>query len=315
MTAGLLHKSAGQSISLIQHQILLEKAVGYPAASARGSAMKVVLFCGGYGMRMRDGINDLPKPMAMVGARPLIWHVMRYYAHFGHSEFILAMGYGSRHITQFFLDYRETDSNDFVLQGSDVVHLSTDIADWKITFVNTGLETPIGERLRRVAPHIGDDEMFLANYADVLTDLPLDDMVERFRASDALAALLAVPPQSSFHVVDSDDEDRVTDIHTVATLKLRENGGYFAFRREILDEIEPGVDLVGDTLTRLARSRQVIAYPYDGFWMPADTVKERAVLDGLALEGHSPWEVWRERDSTLSGGTVANGRAKPLSGR
>lgn len=277
--------------------------------------MKVVLFCGGYGMRMRDGVKDVPKPMAMVGARPLIWHVMRYYAHFGHTEFILAMGYGSQHITKFFLEYRETDSNDFVLHGDDVTPLKTDIADWKITFVNTGLETPIGERLRRVGPHLEDDEMFLANYADVLTDLPLNDMIERFRASDALAALLAVPPQSAFHVVESDSDDRVTDIHTVGSLNVRENGGYFAFRRQILDEIKPGADLVGDTLTQLARSRQVIAHSYDGFWMPADTVKELAVLEGLAAHGHSPWEVWRKSAVLLPPGADAAAHLEPLSGR
>lgn len=135
-------------------------------------------------MRMREGLEDLPKPMAMVGDRPLIWHVMRYYAHFGHTEFILCMGYGARHITRYFLDYEETRSNDFVIEAGEVRPLATDIADWKITFCNTGLDTAIGERLRRVTSFIQDDEMFLANYADVLTDLPLDQMIERFVASD-----------------------------------------------------------------------------------------------------------------------------------
>ena len=254
--------------------------------------MKVVLFCGGYGMRMRDGGADIPKPMAMVGDRPLLWHVMRYYAHFGHKEFILAMGYGAAQISTYFLDYDETHSNDFVIDAGRVRPLSTDIADWKITFVHTGIDTPIGERLRRVIPHLGDDEFFLANYADVLTDAPLDDIVDAFTASDALAGLLAVPPQSAFHVVDVDRERRVNAIHSVATMDIRENGGYFVLRRELLDHLEPGKDLVGDTLTALARQGRVIAYPYDGFWMPADTVKERVVLDDLAKAGASPWALW-----------------------
>lgn len=138
--------------------------------------------CGGFGMRMRDGVEDLPKPMAMVGNRPLIWHVMRYYAHFGHKEFILAMGYGARHISRYFAEYDETHSNDFVIEGGKVTPLTTDVADWKITFVHTGIETPIGERLRRVADHLGDDEYFMANYADVLTDAPLDKIIDRFRS-------------------------------------------------------------------------------------------------------------------------------------
>jgi glucose-1-phosphate cytidylyltransferase len=254
--------------------------------------MKVVLFCGGYGMRMRDGVEDVPKPMAMVGDRPLIWHVMRYYAHFGHTEFILCMGYGARHITRYFLDYEETRSNDFVIEAGTVTPLCTDIADWKITFCNTGLNTPIGERLRRVAPHIGDDEMFLANYADVLTDAPLDAIVEEFTSSGAAASLLAVPPQSSFHVVRTGDNHRVDTIESVDRLPLRENGGYFVFRREVLDRLEPDTDLVGNTLTVLAGEGKVMGYPHDGFWLPADTVKERVELDRIAMLHPAPWEVW-----------------------
>jgi hypothetical protein len=153
--------------------------------------MKVVLFCGGYGMRMRDGVSDLPKPMHPVGPRPLIWHVMRYYAHFGHTDFVLCLGYGAHHIKDFFLNYSETASNDFVLRGGDVELLGSDIQDWTITFVHTGLDSPIGERLRRVRRHVADEEMFLANYADALTDAPLDRMVEQFRASDAVGPLPA----------------------------------------------------------------------------------------------------------------------------
>lgn len=262
--------------------------------------MKVVLFCGGYGMRMREGVEDVPKPMAIVGDRPLIWHVMRYYAHFGHKEFILCMGYGARHITRYFLDYEETRSNDFVLDAGEVHPFSTDIADWKITFCNTGLNTPIGERLRQVTSHLGQDPMFLANYADVLTDAPLDRIVDRFATSDALASLLAVPPQSSFHVVHSGPDDVITRIESVANLPLRENGGYFVFRRELLGHLDHGADLVGDTLTALAAKGKVICYPYDGFWLPADTVKERVMLDRVATVHPAPWEVWRQQPDSAS---------------
>lgn len=281
--------------------------------------MKVVLFCGGYGMRMRDGVDDIPKPMAMVGDRPLIWHVMRYYAHFGHREFILAMGYGARHISRYFLEYEEMHSNDFVIDCGRATPLTTDISDWRITFVHTGIETPIGERLRRVRDHLGADEFFLANYADVLTDAPLDRVVARLQSSDALVSLLAVPPQSAFHVVDTDAHDTVTGIHSVATMNVRENGGYFVMRREMLDHLEPGKDLVADTLTALAHQGKVLAYPYDGFWMPADTVKERVVLDRLAHSGEAPWEIWRHCREALeptgaSDPAVAD-VVEPLSGR
>ena len=169
--------------------------------------MKVVLFCGGYGMRMRDGPpTTCPSRWRRSGPRPLIWHVMRYYAHFGHKEFVLCLGYGAHHIKDYFLDYDETASNDFVLGGGKVELLGTDIADWTITFVHTGLESPIGERLRRVREHVEGEEMFLANYADVLTDAPLrrhDRPVRGERRRRARS--MAVPPQSAFHCVDVGD--------------------------------------------------------------------------------------------------------------
>src|SRR5215467_10132419 len=179
-----------------------------------GLQMKVVLFCGGLGMRMRDGVNTGPKPMAMIGERPLLWHVMRYYAHFGHTEFVLCLGYGASYVKDFFLNYDETRSNDFVLEkGATEVRLfSTDISEWRITFVDTGLNSPIGERLRRVRRFVEDEPMFMANYADVLTNAELPDMIERFEASDAVAGLLAVPPQSSHHVVDIGEDYLITQV-------------------------------------------------------------------------------------------------------
>ena len=132
--------------------------------------MKVVLFCGGLGMRMRADNQSLPKPMMPIGSRPVLWHIMRYFAHFGHTEFILCLGHGAAAVKDYFLDYRETTSNDFVLKNGQVELLSTDISDWSISFVQTGIDSPIGERLRRVRDHLDGDEVFLANYADVLTD-------------------------------------------------------------------------------------------------------------------------------------------------
>lgn len=257
--------------------------------------MKVVLFCGGYGMRMRDGMSDLPKPMTPLGDRPLLWHVMRYYAHYGHKEFILCLGFGARHIKDYFLTYRETTSNDFVMRGDSqsVEVLSQDIHDWTITFVDTGRGTSIGERLRRVAGFLGDDEMFLANYADVLTDAPLDAVIGDFQNSpEALATLLAVHPQSAFHVVDLEDGDYVTKIHQVSDLPMRENGGYFVFRRELVDHIAPDEDLVGDVLARLSEQGKVKAFRHDGFWQPADTLKEHAMLEQMYVEGRRPWAPW-----------------------
>ncbi len=256
--------------------------------------MKVVLFCGGYGMRMRDGVSDLPKPMHPVGPRPLIWHVMRYYAHFGHTDFVLCLGYGAQHIKDFFLTYSETASNDFVLRGGDVHLLGSDISDWTITFVHTGLDSPIGERLRRVRQHVAGEEMFLANYADVLTDLPLDRMVDKFRRSDAVGALLAVPPQSAFHCVDVGEDDRVAGITTLQEMPLWENGGYFVLRPEIFDYLPTNGDLIMDACRPLAKEGRLLAYRHQGFWQPADTVKERHALEAAYQRGSRPWMLWEQ---------------------
>ena len=256
--------------------------------------MKVVLFCGGLGMRMRDGVTTGPKPMALVGERPLLWHVMRYYAHFGHTDFVLCLGYGASAVKDFFLNYDETRSNDFVLErgAHDLKLFKTDISDWRITFVDTGLNSPIGERLRRVRHLLSDEPMFMANYADVLTDAPLPDMIERFTTSEAVASLLAVPPQSSHHAVDIADDGLIVGVTPMRDLRHWENGGYFIFRPEIFDQLNEDEDLVEDALVRLVRRGRVIAYPYKGYWSPADTVKERVQLDERYHRADCPWMIW-----------------------
>jgi glucose-1-phosphate cytidylyltransferase len=269
--------------------------------------MKVVLFCGGLGMRMRDGVTNAPKPMAMIGDRPLLWHVMRYYAHYGHTDFVLCLGYGASAVKDFFLHYDETRSNDFVLEnGAQNIKLfKTDIADWRITFVDTGLHSEIGERLRRVRRFVDGEEMFLANYADVFTDAPLPDMISQLRASDAIVSLLAVPPQSSHHVVDVDENGMITQVVPVRDLRQWENGGYFVLRPEIFDHLNEGEDLVEDVFVRLVRQRRVLGYTHKGYWSPADTVKERAQLEDMYNQGYCPWMIWDPERSAVPKGVTA----------
>lgn len=269
--------------------------------------MKVVLFCGGLGMRMRSGPESVPKPMMPIGSRPVLWHVMRYYAHFGHTEFILCLGFGARAVKDFFLDYRETHSNDFVLSegGEQIELLSSDIGDWRITFVDTGMDTAIGERLRRVRQYLDGDEVFLANYGDVLTDAPMDEIVADFLATDAVGSLLAVDPQDSFHVVKIDPDGMVTGIEPVADMEMRINGGYFVLRQGIFDYLGEGEDLVMDACVRAARDGKFRAVRHDGFWAPMDTLKERSKLEDLYRTGRSPWAVWDHRQ-------IGGGRRIPV---
>lgn len=256
--------------------------------------MKVVLFCGGLGMRIRADNQSAPKPMTPVGDRPILWHIMRWYAHHGHTEFILALGHGANAVKDYFLNYRETASNDFVLTdgGRKIDLLETDISDWKITFVETGLNTAIGERLRRVRPYLEGDEVFLANYGDGVSDAPMNDYIESL-PEDHVGSLLAVPPQDSFHVVGFGGDGGMNGIQAVADMDMWINGGFFVLRQGIFDYLEPGEDLVMDACIKAAADGKFTANKYDGFWACMDTLKERAYLEELHASGKAPWEVWR----------------------
>lgn len=269
--------------------------------------MKVVLFCGGLGLRMRVGDDPRPKPMMTIGDRPVLWHIMRYYAHFGHTEFILCLGYGAQVVKDYFLHYEETTSNDFVLSegGRSIDMIGTDITGWTITFVDTGMSTEIGERLRRVRKYLGDDEFFLAHYGDVLTDAPMNDVIATFQASDAVGSLMTIRPPASFHVVhlsDSLDEgpQLISGFQPATDLPLRINGGFFVFRQGIFDYLGKDEDLVADACEKAAHDGKLLAIPYDGFWRPMDTLKERADLEELHRSGAAPWMVWRTRDEPLA---------------
>jgi glucose-1-phosphate cytidylyltransferase len=261
--------------------------------------MKVVLFCGGLGMRMREGTSSAPKPMSMIGDRPLLWHVMRYYAHFGHQDFVLCLGYGAAAVKEYFLHYDETQSNDFTLVGGAhaVTMHRTDITDWTITFIDTGLKSTIGERLMRVREHVADEEVFLANYADTLTDAPLNDLVATFERSTAVASVLAVPPVSTHHVVEIGADGLVTGVRDVQELMQWENGGYFILRQGIFDALRQGEDMVPQAFHRLITQNQLLAQRHTGFWRAADTFKDRVELEEMFQSQNAPWMVWNTQHS------------------
>lgn len=256
--------------------------------------MKVVLFCGGLGLRMREAGEHLPKPMVPVGTRPILWHVMKYFAHFGHTDFILCLGHKAEVIKSYFLNYDETLSNDFVLNGGgrDVELLSSDTHDWTITFVDTGLRAKVGERLKAVQPYLEGEEMFLANYGDVLTDAPLPTMIDGLAESGKVASMLCTSPNYTFHVVSLDESETVRGIEDVTKAGLWINGGYFVLRQRVFDYIEPGEDLVVEPFQRLIADEELLAYRHTGFWAPMDTLKDKTVLEDLLESGEAPWRVW-----------------------
>jgi glucose-1-phosphate cytidylyltransferase len=256
--------------------------------------MKVVLFCGGLGMRMREYSEALPKPMVPVGYRPILWHVMRYYAHYGHTDFILCLGYRGDTIKKYFLEYDECVSNDFVLSqgGKGIELLNSDIQDWRITFVDTGLTSNIGQRLKAVQKHLAGEEIFLANYTDCLSDVDLSAVVDTLRRTDGVACFLSVRPNATFHLVEADRDGRVRQIDHIRRTAARINGGFFVFRREIFDYFQDGEELVEGPFHRLIAAGKLLTYQHDGYWACMDTFKEKQELDDIIARGAPPWAVW-----------------------
>jgi len=256
--------------------------------------MKVVLFCGGAGLRLRGYADDVPKPMVQIGTRPILWHLMKYYAHFGHKDFILCLGHKGNSIKDYFLNYDESVSNDFVWsQGGKKVHLlNRDIDDWTITFVETGANATIGERLKAVESFLDGEEMFLANYGDGVSDVPLPAMLETFRQRNAVASLLLVQPTASFDIVNAGPGGTVTEISALNRTDIWINGGFFALRNEIFRYIHLGDELVREPFQRLIEKQALLAYKYTGFWQCMDTFKDKQRLEELN-QGVAPWKVWQ----------------------
>lgn len=257
--------------------------------------MKVVLFCGGFGTRLRDYSDRLPKPLVEVGNRPIMWNLMMYYAHHGHRDFVLCLGYRGDLIKQFFLDYDDCLSTDFelILGSKKAVKLQgPDISDWRISFRDTGLHNNIGQRLLAAKPEVENEEMFLANYSDALSNLPLNDVIEEFRASDAVATFVSVRPSNSLSKIKHDADGRVTEIAYLSESVLI-NGGFFVLRPEIFDYMKPGEEFVEEPFQRLIDAGKLNTYHYEGFWCAMDTFKDKKKFDDMYETGNCPWEVWK----------------------
>jgi len=244
---------------------------------------------------LRDYADHIPKPMVPIGYRPILWHVMKYFAHFGHRDFILCLGYRGDLIKQYFLDYNECLSNDFVFSsgGKSLKLANNDIHDWTITFADTGVRSNIGQRLLAVEQYVADEEVFLANYTDGLTDLDLASYLAYARQRDKIATFLSVKPNLSYHVAQTNDEGLVTSISELTQSGIRINAGLFVLKRDIFRYVLPGEELVIEPFRRLIGDRELAAYEYNGFFAAMDTFKDKQQLDDLYEGGQPPWEVWR----------------------
>jgi glucose-1-phosphate cytidylyltransferase len=262
--------------------------------------MKVVLFCGGQGMRMREYSESIPKPMVPIGYRPIMWHLMKYYAYYGHKDFIVCLGYKADVIKEYFLNYNECLSNDFVLTngGEEVELLSHDLRDWTITFVDTGLHANIGQRLVAVKKYLEGEEVFMANYADGLADVPLSMYLKHFSRHDKVASFLSVKPTYTSHIISTDEEGLVESIHPIIDSRMWINGGFFIFKQDIFRYISGGEELVEQPFQRLISEQQLMTYKHEGFWACMDTFKEKQTLEEIYSRGEAPWEVWCDSETS-----------------
>lgn len=253
--------------------------------------MKVVLFCGGLGTRIREYTEALPKPMIPIGHQPILWHVMNYYSQYGHKDFVLCLGYKANTVKDFFLNYNPQTYGDCVVQGSKIEILGPREEDWRIAMIDTGIWRNIGSRLWAVRDHVMDEEMFFANYSDGLSNVDLDDMVTRFRRSDKLACFLAVHPPVTYHLIDIAEDGNVNRFVTSEKSEIWINGGFFILKPGVFDYMNDGEELVEEPFSRLIKANKLMAYKHYGFWRAMDTLRDRQVLEDMIEKGDMPWRL------------------------
>ena len=253
--------------------------------------MKVVLFCGGLGTRIREYSEAIPKPMIPVGSQPMLWHIMNYYSSYGHRDFTLCLGYKANVIKEFFLGYRPEVFTDCVVSSNNtkVELLGRPANDWRVAMIDTGIWRNIGERLWAVRNQVAGEEMFLANYSDGLSDVDLDAMIDDFKRSGKIGCFLAVRPPVTFHLAEIGDDKRVKGMRSAERSDIWINGGFFIFRREIFDYMRNGEELVVEPFARLIEEGQLLAYKHTSFWRSMDTLRDRQVLEEMVEQGRMPW--------------------------
>ncbi len=253
--------------------------------------MKVVLFCGGLGTRIREYSETVPKPMIPIGHQPILMHVMQYYSGYGHRDFVLCLGYKANVVKEFFLNYKPHVFADCVVSryGSEVEYIGAKPEDWSVSLIDTGIASNIGGRLWAVRDFVAKEDMFLANYSDGLCDVDLDDMIRRFKASGKVACFLAVRPPLTYHLVEMDGEGSVQRFRSSETSEMWINGGYFLMTPKIFDYMKPGEELVNEPFERLIADDMLMAYKYTGFWRAMDTLRDRQMLEDIVEKGSMPW--------------------------
>jgi glucose-1-phosphate cytidylyltransferase len=233
--------------------------------------MKTVILCGGRGTRLGEHGATVPKALINIGGKPIIWHLLKIYAHFGHREFIFCLGFLGNKIKHYLLENKE---------------------DWNITFAETGLDTNTGGRIKRVEKYLADDEDFFVTYGDGLANVDLDELQKFHRRHEKIATLTAVHPHSNFGIIKLDSQNFVTEFQEKPPLKEWINGGFFIFNRKIFKYLDENCVLEKEPLETLAKERELLAFEHLNFWKCMDTFKDNLEFNELWDAKRADWKVW-----------------------
>ena len=259
--------------------------------------MKVVILCGGYGTRIRDVAEDIPKPMIPIGQLPILWHLMKYYAQYGHKDFVLCLGYKGQVIKDFFLNYEAYTRDCTVTLGagkSIELHTNHAETDWQVTLAGTGLETMTGGRIRRIRQYIGDDENFMLTYGDGLSNINLDALLRFHKSHGRVLTVTGVRPPGRYGELASDTDGLATEFNEKPQSSGgRISGGFFVCRRELFDYLDDRDDLLfeQEPMQTLVHDRQLAVYEHDDFWQCMDTHRDWQLLNTLFKQGRAPWTI------------------------
>jgi glucose-1-phosphate cytidylyltransferase len=256
--------------------------------------MKTVILCGGRGTRLGAHGASVPKALIEIGDKPVIWHLLKIYSHYGFDDFILCLGFLGDKIKRFFVEQNWLNA-DFTLEKNSnlpVLKNSEKLENWQLTFAETGAETNTGGRLKRIEKYLDGEETFFVTYGDGLANVNLEKLAEFHKSHGRIATLTAVHPHSNFGIMKLDNENFVTEFQEKPVMREWINGGFFVFDRRVFDYLDDNSILEREPLERLAKEKQLVAFTHDGFWKCVDTFKDNLEFNQLWTDKRADWKVW-----------------------
>ncbi|TAK34070.1 MAG: glucose-1-phosphate cytidylyltransferase [Chloroflexota bacterium] len=260
--------------------------------------MKVAILCGGKGTRLQEKTESIPKPLIEIGGRPILWHIMKIYSHYGFNDFVLLLGYKGEKIKEYFVDGDLWRRHNFTLATAPgceprIDYLHQDSEEWRITFVDTGQETNTGGRIKRAEPYI-DGDTFMVTYGDGVADIDLLELERSHRQHGRIATITAVTPLSQFGLLRLDESGAVREFMEKPRMRDWVNGGFFVFQRDVFSFLQEDSILEREPLQHLAEAGEIVSYKHTGFWACMDTYKDAVTLDCLWNSKQARWKLWKD---------------------